>query len=145
MGFDTYQQDDNLMVQNESSFIFGTFWYFRFWSCFCSSHKTDPSKYAFCPWWIFRVQSFQMSRSLLAMRAFAAVMATTELTTPSFLLTIWRKLQTSSSTVSNIRGLPRFKVPISLSTFGPFSLDPGISCVVLLLGFLQVSNEDENF
>ena len=65
-------------------------------------------------------RTFRCSVSLLAMRAFAVAMATTELTTPRFLITIWRKLQTFSSTVSKVRGLPRFKVPIYLSTFGPF-------------------------
>ena len=92
-----------------------------------------------------RSRAFRCSRSLLAMRAFAVAMVTTELRTPPFLLTIFRKLHTSSSTVSNIRGLPYFKVPISYWHLTPFSLDPGIFCVVLMLGFLQISNEDETF
>ena len=54
------------------------------------------------------------------MRTFAVAMVTTQLATPRFLLTIWRKLQTFSLTVSSIRCLPRLKVPISLSTCGSF-------------------------
>ena len=92
-----------------------------------------------------RSRAFRCSRSLLAMQTFAVAMATTELTTPPFLLTIWRKLQIFSSTVSNIRGLPRFKVSILYRHLATFSLDPGIFCVVLLLGFLQILNENETF
>ena len=83
-----------------------------------------------------RSRAFRYSRSLLAMRAFAVTMATTELTKSPLLLTIWRKFQTFSSTVSNMRGLPRFKVPISLSTFRPFFSWSRYFCVVVLLGFL---------
>ena len=52
-----------------------------------------------------RSTAFRCSRSLLAMRAFAAAMATAKLTTPLFLLTIWRKFQTFSSTqrVKNVQ------------------------------------------
>ena len=67
-----------------------------------------------------RSRAFRCSRSLLAMRAFVVAMATTELTAPPFLQIIWRKMQTFSSTDSNIRGLPHFNIPISLSKFGPF-------------------------
>ena len=90
-----------------------------------------------------RSRAFRCSRSLLAMRTFVVAMATTELTGPPFLLIIWRKMQIFSSTDSNIRGLSRFNIPISLSTFGPFF--SWSRYFFLLLGFLPIWDEDKTF
>ena len=90
-----------------------------------------------------RSRAFRCSRSLLAMRTFVVAMETTELTGPPFLLIIWRKMQIFSSTDSNIRGLSRFNIPISLSTFGPFF--SWSRYFFLLLGFLPIWDEDKTF
>ena len=92
-------QINDLMVHNKARFVFSSFGNFRFRHGFSTFHEPRLLKKNLCP----------------GMRAFAVAIASTVFTTPPFLLRIWRKTCTFSSTVPNINGLPRFNVSTFLS------------------------------
>ena len=93
-----------------------------------------------------RSRAFTCSRSLLVIRAFAVAMATTELITPPFLLTIWRKFQTFSSIVFNIKRSTTFQgTNFFIGIWPPFLLIKVLFVQCCCLAFSKVKNEDETF
>ena len=72
-------------------------------------YVTHSSKRAFCPDEESRLIAFKCSLLLFDIRALAAAMATTALTTPPFFLYAIRNFLTVSSSLPKSKGLPRFK------------------------------------